>query len=203
MRTTASMLLGVALLASPGSVAAAQSAAPPLESFGAGIGGLFGIGTPLGTLGIEGRLDLLRWFFVTAGVGVDFDRHPQVAAMGHLRLPFSTANRASLALTAGYGPSLGQHEWQQLKVFDEHSELLPRKRGLLWWHNVELGFEARARSPGLPLVTCGLFVGVAKAANPQDLRCEGPESGLCEREHQSDGVGPLPYFGVRAGFVFD
>jgi hypothetical protein len=196
-------LLPLFLTASVAGTPAAAAAEKPLDSFGGGVNGVVGVGTPVGLYGIEGRLDLVRWLFLTAGVGVN--PAPQIAATAHLRVPLPGAiPDRQFALSAGYGLSGGEHKWDDWRSinFDQESEDRAKKVGLLWWQNVQLGAEARVRSVGLPVIVCGLFAGMAVAMNPGDLHCYGYEPEACERRFPDAGKGPVPYGGAFAGFWF-
>jgi hypothetical protein len=195
--------LAVFLTAAGAAGMPAAAAEKPLDSFGGGVNGVAGLGTPVGLYGVEGRLDLVRWFFLTAGVGLN--PAPQIAATAHLRFPLPSAiPDRQFALSAGYGLSRGEHQWDDWRAinFDQESEDRARKVGLLWWQNFQLGAEARVRSVGLPIVVCGLFAGLAVAMNPGDLHCYGYEPDDCERRFPDAGKGPVPYGGAFAGFWF-
>jgi hypothetical protein len=186
-------------------VAAASPTPRTLDSFGAGVSLGTGLGTPLGLLGIEGRLDVTRWAFLTAGVGTGMRKGAQVGAMGHLRLSVPSAlPERQWAFTAGYGASRGNHYWQRPSdcFLDAECGEEPEKEGMLWWHNFELGAEVRMRSPTTQIVTIRILGGLAVAGNPQDLHCFGRQRAWCESLSEDTGTGPYPYAGVSMGFWF-
>jgi hypothetical protein len=194
-------------------IAGSATAGPSKDSFGAGISGVVGLGTPVGLVGVEGRLDATPWVFLTAGVGMNGgpliaheDPAPQVAAMAHLRLPVSEdwfeGRSRQLAFSAGYGRSRGKHEWHYFALFDDNADYGGTKKGTLWWHNFELAGEKRVLRTGLPAFVIRVFAGVAVAGNPGDLHCVGAGISDCEALHPHAGTGPVPYFGTSAGFWF-
>jgi hypothetical protein len=181
----------------------AQATEKPLYAFGAVVNGVGGAGTPVGLVGVEGRLDFASWLFLSAGAGLN--PSPQLAAMGHLRVPLPTAIPSQqVAITAGYGRSRGKHTWRDLSNinFDQESDYASNKEGMLWWHNFQIDVEVRFRQRALPVMVIGGFGGLAVAGNPQDIHCVGPGSQECESLHRDSGFGPIPYFGLFAGFAF-
>jgi len=200
-RILGSVAVVLVLSGRPASAAAGDSFPGTL---GGGVSAGMGFGTPLGIFFLEGRFDPVSWFFLSAGAGLGQKNSLQLGAMAHLRLPFSSPRTEAFALTAGYGLSRGQHHWSRTAGCFLSCETYPEKRGMLWWHNLELGGEFRARGHTyLPIIIVRAAAGLAIAGNPGDLHCFGPETAWCEESFQEAGTGPYPYLGANIGFWFN
>src|SRR5262245_59489997 len=101
------------------------------------IRGQLGLGTPVGIGGLSGEINLARFAAVELGVGHN-GVGPQLAGLGHGRLPLASA----AALTLGLGLSRGAYEYRTNWLDGDHSDDT-RWNGALFG-NAQLGFELLA-----------------------------------------------------------
>jgi hypothetical protein len=149
-----------------------------------------GIGSPLGWLGVESELTPLSWLSVSGGVGFARYWDPQLGAT--LRTRWIVPSRVG-AFTAGFGMSRGRYTWRESCLFDFDGKCRDEKTGIVWWNNLEFGFEVRAWMWGLPGIWRS-FLGVALPGNPRSVVCIRNSDSTCH-----DGTGPFVFVGISGG----
>jgi hypothetical protein len=158
-----------------------------------------GLGTPLGWLGIEGQVDVLRWLVLSGGVGRGLSSgSTQLAGMARGRWVLHASPLGEAAVTGGYGLSHGKFHWEPVCVgyFVGDPACSVVKNGTLWWHNLELAIEARHGRGPLQLFV-RLFGGVGVPANPGALSCDGCTTDAAKKA----GTRPLPFLGGAVGVL--
>jgi len=137
------------------------------------IEGVTGFGTPVGLLGVLGRVDVIPWGSIGGGVGTSLSG---VEYAGTLlgRIPFKTRGRTLGALTLGTSYSVGgSHDFDpnpSCWIEDCRSYWVHSRYHLAnaHWVSLELGAEGRLDN-GLSVRGFG---GVAKLTNASSAACE-------------------------------
>jgi len=185
----AAVLALTLVVAASGRAAAADNdgSASPFESRPTAIYAEFGVGTPVGLMGVEVEEMILPNLSLSAGAGWGAANAPQGAAM--LRW---LGGSHWTKFTIGAGISGGGYKWSDLSCF---YDICPTKSGTVAWGNLEIGYEQRSAS-GFVLRGFGGF-GHIIAGN---LICDPPATS-CGPYYQNDGYN-LIYIGVAVGYAF-
>lgn len=175
-------------------VTAADAALPAGKGFDDSLliaRGHFGLGTPLGILGVSGELSGFRYVALQLGVGHNGEG-VQLAATGYGRLPVSD----TFALDLGVGVSEGAYEHRTNWLDADHSD--DTRWNAAVFLNGELSIETLAKSG----FSTRWSLGLGRLVNPNDVsRCSsGGEPDVCTDSRKKAYT--VPYLGMQLGYAF-
>lgn len=181
----------VLIVAASGRAAAAgdDASASPFESRPTAIFGILGLGTPVGSVGVEMEQMVLPNWSLSAGAGWGAANALQGAAMVRWLVGSPQGK-----LTIGAGISGGKYQWTDFFCIDCEDGPVT-KSGTVAWANLEVGSEIRLSS-GLALRFFGGY-GHIIAGN---LVCDPPATS-CGPYYQDAGY-DLIYLGGGVGYAF-
>jgi hypothetical protein len=149
-----------------------------------------GVGTPVGSLGVQGAVAPAQWLALQGGAGVNGRGQAQVSVMTQLRFVTVDESVRHGHLDLGLGVSAGALTWSAIDL--EAGDHRPRHWSFAEWANLEVGgtHAWKVRPPVWMFVR--VFLGVSALLNPRSGTCL--DSMPCD-----DAPRWIPYFGVGAG----
>ena len=188
MRLATIAFIAVALSSATAAAASDDDDVSVFESKPTAFYSVFGLGTPVGLMGVELERTLLPNWSISAGGGWDLSGF-QASAMTRLLLGASRRAR----FTIGAGISGGKYDWKE-SCFD--CDEVAEKIGTVAWGNLEIGGEHRFES-GFALRYFGGYGHIVAG----DLVCTGYATASCVAYHQNDGRDTI-YTGIALGGAF-